>query len=624
VASVDDDTYSRLFDQVADAYDVNITYCAGNSGPGANTLWSPGTSYNGIDVANMYDMNTTNRADDVIFPSSSRGPTVGNRKKPDIAAPGTSISSPSINWATGSMWSNWTGTSMAAPHVAGGALLLQQSGVVSSLARKAILLNSTDQITWAADLGWGYGNLTRAFAQRQAYTLGTVAAAGQPGAVRFYRVAPNGNPLTATLVWNRHTTLNDLDLLAYYAGTNALAAAAASTIDNVEKVAVSAGVDVALKVRSNSAVLSGGISGEPFALAVSAAGVTAANGPALQLAVNPATVLPGASFTATATVTNNGDLAAFNIDVSLTLPTGFMIAGSATQRVAQLAPGASQSLNWTATAPPATGSFSITASASSKSYEETFSGQASAAWTVSTTAAVTPQTGWWWDSNLSGMGFFVEYGGKSGTGMFVGGYVYDANESATWLVSTGAMSGATYTSNWLRVSGGQTLLGAYKAPTSTTPAGNLSMTFSDSTHAVMTRPDGTQISLVRFSFSGATPTPPVAGAPQSGWWWGGSSLSGTGYGIEIQGSSVFIVAYMYDDAGNPVWYLATGNLTTPTSYTGTWDVYAGGPQLTSPEGSYGTHKVSSASPMSLTFSDATHGTLTMGSVSVPIQRFQEF
>jgi hypothetical protein len=247
------------------------------------------------------------------------------------------------------------------------------------------------------------------------------------------------------------------------------------------------------------------------------------------------------------------------------------------------------------------------------------------AFSVLTAGVVIPQPGWWWDPKLSGTGFFIEYGGKSGNGMFVGGFLYDAGGNNTWLVSTGQMSGATYTNTWLKTSGGQTLTGPYKAP-SNTAAGNLSITFSDSTHAVMTRPDGTQINLVRFSFSlTSIPAPPVAGAPQAGWWWAGSAFSGTGYGVEIQGNAVFIVAYVYDDAGNPVWYLATGDLTTPTSYSGTWDVYAGGPQLTSPEGTYSAHTIAGASvAMSLTFSDATRGTLTMGSVTVPIVRLQEF
>jgi hypothetical protein len=241
-----------------------------------------------------------------------------------------------------------------------------------------------------------------------------------------------------------------------------------------------------------------------------------------------------------------------------------------------------------------------------------------------TTSVTVPATGWWWDPKLSGIGFFIEEGGKSGTGLFVGGFMYDAAGKSTWAVSTGPMTGQTYNSTWLRASGGQTLLGPYKTPGVNSTA-SLNISFSDPSHAVMTRPDGTQINLQRFSFTGSTPTAPMGGAPQSGWWWAGSSLSGTGYGIEIQGGSVFIVAYVYDDSGNPIWYLATGALTTSKSYSGSWDLYAAGPQLTSPEGTYAAQKIDGASvPMSLTFTDTTHGTLSMGNVTIPIVRFQEF
>jgi len=251
---------------------------------------------------------------------------------------------------------------------------------------------------------------------------------------------------------------------------------------------------------------------------------------------------------------------------------------------------------------------------------------------VTVAATIKPQTGWWWDPKLNGIGFFLEDGGNSGNGMFAGGFLYDAAGNPTWMVSTGQMSGTSYSGNWLDVTGGQTLLGAYKAPTAQTPAGSVAINFTDSTHGVMTRPDGTTINLQRLSFSaGSTPAPPVAGAPQSGWWWNDPASAannpgqgGTGFGIEIQGSAVFIVAYVYDDAGKPVWYLATGALTSPTVYTGTWDLYTGGPQLTSPEGTYAAHDTGSASPMSLSFSDATHGTLTMGTVTIPITRFQNF
>jgi len=236
-----------------------------------------------------------------------------------------------------------------------------------------------------------------------------------------------------------------------------------------------------------------------------------------------------------------------------------------------------------------------------------------------------PVSGWWWDPKLNGTAFFVEYGGNSGRGLFVGGFLYDAGGNSTWLVSTGPLSSASYSSQWIKVSGGQTLTGPYKTP-SQGNAGNIGVQFVDANNAAMTRPDGSKINLVRFSFSnGSTPAPPVGGAPQSGWWWAGSALSGTGYGIEIQGNAVFIVAYVYDNSGNPIWYLATGTLTSPTSYVGSWQNYAGGPQLSSPEGNYTVHTINGSDvAMSLTFSDATHGKLTMGSVTVPIVRFQEF
>ncbi len=156
----------------------------------------------------------------------------------------------------------------------------------------------------------------------------------------------------------------------------------------------------------------------------------------------------------------------------------------------------------------------------------------------------------------------------------------------------------------------------------------MTITFTDSSHATMTRPGAATINLVRFPFTGA-PAPIVseAGAPENGWWWGGSSLSGTGYGIEIQSSSVFIVAYVYDSGGNPTWYLATGNLSAPASYSGAWNLYQGnpGPTLNSPEGTYAGKQVAGASvSMTLTFSDATHGVLTMGSDTIPITRFAGF
>jgi hypothetical protein len=300
--------------------------------------------------------------------------------------------------------------------------------------------------------------------------------------------------------------------------------------------------------------------------------------------------------------------------------------------------GATCSFTASATGNPLNGVLTVKLPAGVKMGNLTFAVMASSSGlTASTQVALNVQAsltpGWWWDPSLSGIGFFIENGGVSGNGMFIGGYSYDAGGNGTWLVSTGQVNFTTYSGNWLKIKDGQTLTGAYQAPSPATSAGTLSITFSDSTHAVMWRPDGTSINLQKFSFTTNPPTPPIPGTPQLGWWWGDPSAtgygtkfgSGTGYGIEFQGNQVFIVAYVYDASGSPVWYLATGALTTPTSYSGSWDLYRGGPQLTSPEGTYSATKVTGASvPMLLTFSDATHGTLTMGSTTIPIVRFQQF
>ena len=43
--------------------------------------------------------------------------------------------------------------------------------------------------------------------------------------------------------------------------------------------------------------------------------------------------------------------------------------------------------------------------------------------------------------------------------------------------------------------------------------------------------------------------------PESGFWWNPNE-SGSGYAIEIQDNYLFVALYVYDEAGNPIWYTA--------------------------------------------------------------------
>ncbi|MFY0522257.1 S8 family serine peptidase [Archangium gephyra] len=176
-----------------------IAFAAGNDGPSASTVGSPGTGKNvitvgasenvhpfgGADACGTGDSSANSLMDVVGF--SSRGPTRDGRKKPDIMAPGTHVSggvaqaagqraSPPANpngqalscfdatgvcagfgsdfHPAGQQWySASSGTSHSTPAVAGGAALLYQyfinQGVTppSPAMAKAYLMNSTRYMT---------------------------------------------------------------------------------------------------------------------------------------------------------------------------------------------------------------------------------------------------------------------------------------------------------------------------------------------------------------------------------------------------------------------------------------------------------------------------------------------
>jgi len=65
---------------------VVVVVAAGNSGPDAGTITSPGCSKKGITVGAVDD-------NDNVPSWSSRGPTDDGRVKPDLVAPGVGITS---------------------------------------------------------------------------------------------------------------------------------------------------------------------------------------------------------------------------------------------------------------------------------------------------------------------------------------------------------------------------------------------------------------------------------------------------------------------------------------------------------------------------------------------------
>ncbi|MEH6972509.1 S8 family peptidase [Bacillus sp. JJ675] len=139
------------------AWDAGIVVCvaAGNSGPDAKTIASPGVSGKVITVGALDDRDTVSRDDDDVASFSSRGPTIYGKVKPDILAPGTnivSLRSPGSfldklqkSSRVGTDYMTMSGTSMATPICAGiAALVLQQTPGAAPDEVKRLLMEGAD------------------------------------------------------------------------------------------------------------------------------------------------------------------------------------------------------------------------------------------------------------------------------------------------------------------------------------------------------------------------------------------------------------------------------------------------------------------------------------------------
>ncbi len=354
--TVDDDDFAQSIDQYIDNYGLVFAIAAGNGGMVGYGVTSPAIGYNGIAVANWLARYATNN-------SSSRGPTAGGRDKPDLAAPGTSIYSTGYNWdaqpGTTDDFLVGTGTSMAAPHIAGAAALLESAGVTDPLAVKAVLINTADGYNfglWVNDGGWGYTNLNTALAEMN-YASGSLTAGSQ----QYYKVTPAG-AFQATVTWNRHvsgstSSFNSVALHLFRADTGEEIATAPTGIQNVEQVHAMYTGDAVLAVEMVSAPLAG-VSSEPYGVAFSVPGSAMAR---TEIGVScslPSSIMSGSEFHMTCSASDTGDLAAPALVGQIALPAGF--SGPAQIFFGDLQTGAvSQPVTIGLTAPTLAGTYSI-------------------------------------------------------------------------------------------------------------------------------------------------------------------------------------------------------------------------------------------------------------------------
>jgi len=186
-------------------------FAAGNGGPSSNTSFSPANNPSAFAVGAIKSNNS-------IYGYSSRGPTTCGGSTgpfPELVAPGVSINTTDLY----DLYTNaYSGTSYAAPHVAGGlALLLAAYPDLDAGMQEQVLINSAvDLGTSGPDNTYGYGRLDLAAALAWAGTAPT----STPVPTNTFTPSPTATlTATPTAAPAAQSHIGDLDRSSVLSGT---------------------------------------------------------------------------------------------------------------------------------------------------------------------------------------------------------------------------------------------------------------------------------------------------------------------------------------------------------------------------------------------------------------------
>ncbi|HUI98621.1 MAG TPA: hypothetical protein VLY46_00215, partial [Usitatibacter sp.] len=168
-------------------------------------------------------------------------------------------------------------------------------------------------------------------------------------------------------------------------------------------------------------------------------------------------------------------------------------------------------------------------------------------------------SGLWWNPDESGWGIDFT---QRGSAIFAAWYTYDAAGNPKWYVASdcAGMTGTsgTCTGTLYQVNGPTFFGTSFTSPTSSqiSSVGTLQVTFTDANTASMSYNVGgisRTVPIVRQPVGAGTGTPAV---DYTDLWWNPDE-SGWGVAMAEQNANIFLAWYVYDNAGDPVWYVAS-------------------------------------------------------------------
>lgn len=213
---------SLMTDYIVSQLHIPIIISAGNAGNDANHLpQGPGDAYNVISAAS-----TQSPSYNRVVSSSSYGPTTDGRVKPDLAAPGNTVTTANSNWETQADFTSWGGTSFAAPNITAIMAAQIEYGTthglsIDPLVLKATLMNSADKVNNRNDTAWTQASVSIGGGVRTVTSpLDTSAGAGQVNGLKLaqqYTAGRFGEGNVPAVGWDLNT-VSDLSSIEYHLG----------------------------------------------------------------------------------------------------------------------------------------------------------------------------------------------------------------------------------------------------------------------------------------------------------------------------------------------------------------------------------------------------------------------
>jgi len=215
------DTLSAIVNTAADRGILPVV-AAGNGGPAASTVGSPAAAAKALTVCSISDPGVKGFS---VSPWSSRGPTADGRAKPDVCGPGQSITSAKAG--SGNGYVTHSGTSMAAPFVAGVvALMLDVNNALTPAQLKYhMMVSAQDWVVAGTDSDTGAGRLQAYEAIKRVgglsgtgpavpnhYMTGSSLRASGNEDQWSIRIASTSSPIAVTLIIPGASASKDFDI----------------------------------------------------------------------------------------------------------------------------------------------------------------------------------------------------------------------------------------------------------------------------------------------------------------------------------------------------------------------------------------------------------------------------